>query len=131
MGIRDTLFGKRVARPVELPVILQPENPVNYDSVLDYLVGLAQKDYDKLIKVTGIYRDANKSAARVLGVKDQPTTTLVSEQQTEEEIDSDLDGLLETNPEDLLQAIVDSEPAEESKKSQSPSKDKKISVNGK
>jgi len=129
VNLKDKLFGKRKAEPVELPTILQPENPVNYDSVLDYLVGLGQKDFDKLIKVTGIYREANKSAAKVLGVKDQPTATLIEEKQTDEEIDNDLDQLLETNADDLKAAIENEPPKPEPKKAQSPSKEKKITVN--
>lgn len=128
------MFGlnkKREKQPVELPAILQPENPVNYDSVLDYLVGLDAKEYDKLLKVAVIYRDANKSAAKVLGVKDQPTTKLKDDKPTDDEMDSALDDLLETDPADLKDALVNSEPKPDVKKEQSPSKSTKITVNEK
>lgn len=131
MGILDKLRGERKANPVELPALLKPENPVNYDSVLDYLVGLSKEDYDKLIKVTGIYRDANKKAASVLDVEDQPTTTLVDEKQSEEEIDQALDGLLEANPDDLKAALENEEVDEKPKKIQAPSNERKITVNEK
>ena len=128
------MFGlgkKREKQAVELPAILQPENPVNYDSVLDYLVGLDAKEYDKLLKVAVIYRDANKSAAKVLGVKDQPTTKLKDDTPSDDELDEALDGLLETHPEDLKAALATAPEPVEPKKEQAPSKDKKITVNEK
>lgn len=81
-------------KDVELSPVLQPEDPVNYNSVLDYLVGLSRYDYDKLLKVTNIYREANKTAAKVLGVNNEPTTTIVSDKPSEEEIEDALDKAL-------------------------------------
>lgn len=125
-------FGKREKQQVELPAaIMADDNPVNYDSVLDYLVGLDGKEYDKLLKVAVIYRDANKSAAKVLGVKDQPTTKLKSDTPTDEEMDNALDGLLETHPDDLKDAILNAPEKPEAKKEQAPSKETKITVNEK
>lgn len=125
-------IGKREKQQVELPAaIMAEDNPVNYDSVLDYLVGLDGKEYDKLLKVAVIYRDANKSAAKVLGVKDQPTTKLKSDTPTDEEMDDALDQLLETHPDDLKDAIINAPEKPEVKKEQSPSKETKITVNEK
>lgn len=53
------------------------ESPVNYNSVLDYLVGLAEEDHDKIFKVSKIYREANKKASEVLGIDDEPTTSIL------------------------------------------------------
>lgn len=128
MGLKDKLFGKREAQPVEIPAILQPENPVNYDSVLDWLLGLSKQDYDKMLKVVTIYRDANMSAAKVLKVKDQATTQLIPAKLTDDEMDDALDQLMETNPDDLKAAIANEQPAPENKKPQAPSKDTKITV---
>lgn len=129
------MFGltkKRETQKVELPAAIMAEpNPVNYDSVLDYLVGLDAKEYDKLLKVAVIYRDANKSAAKVLGVKDQPTTKLKDDTPTDDELDEALDGLLETHPDDLKAAMATAPEPTEHKKEQAPSKDKKITVNEK
>lgn len=129
------MFGlnkKREKQPVELPPFMAEQDPVNYDSVLDYLVGLDGKEYDKLLKVAVIYRDANKSAAKVLGVKDQPTTTLKSETVTEDELDAGLDMLLlETDPADLKDALNNAPEKSEVKKKQAPSKETKITVNEK
>lgn len=125
-------IGKREKKQVELPAaIMADDNPVNYDSVLDYLVGLDAREYDKLLKVAVIYRDANKSAAKVLGVKDQPTTKLKSDTPTDEEMDNALDGLLETHPDDLKDAILTAPEKPEVKKEQAPSKETKITVNEK
>jgi hypothetical protein len=134
MNWRDTMFGigKREKKQVELPAaIMADENPVNYDSVLDYLVGLDAREYDKLLKVAVIYRDANKSATKVLGVKDQPTTKLKDDKPTDEEMDNALDGLLETHPDDLKDAILNAPEKPEVKKEQAPSKETKITVNEK
>lgn len=85
---------KKKINDVELSPVLQPEDPVNYNSVVDYLVGLSRYDYDKLLKVANIYRDANKSAAKVLGVNNEPTTAIVSEKPTDEEMEDALDQAL-------------------------------------
>ena len=127
MGLRDLFKAKREAQPVELPAILQPENPVNYDSVLDWLLGLSDKDYKVVLEVVDVYRSANKTSAKLLKIKDQPTTELLPPKPTEEQVDDDLDKLLDTHPEDLKAAILNEEPAEEPKKTQSP-KAKKITV---
>ncbi len=58
------LFSKSKAAPA-------PE--ITYDEVVDYLRDLAQTDYTKIIKVVGIYRDADKSVKKVLNIQDVPT----------------------------------------------------------
>lgn len=123
------MFGlnKRERKLRELPAIMTADNPVNYDSVLDYLVGLGGREYDKLLKVATIYREANKDAAKVLGVKDQPTTQLKDEKPTEDEIDKGLDDMLNSDDLDYLEDDVP--PAPEPKKEQSPSKETKVTVN--
>ncbi len=128
MGLRDKIFGTKAKRePMELPGILKPENPVNYDSVLDWLLGLSDKDYKVMLEVVDVYRGANKTTAKLLKVKDQPTTQLIEPKQTDEEKDADLDLLLETQPEDLMEAIMTEPIATPPKKVQEP-KDKKIKV---
>lgn len=82
------------AKPVS-QILVQQEDPVNYNSVLDYLVGLSKREYDKIIKVSVIYREANVAAAKVLGVKDEPTTTLKDESPADEAIEEALDEALE------------------------------------
>lgn len=120
-------FKKRVKEPTELPTVLQPEDPVNYSSVLDYLVGLSKDDYQKMIKVTGVYRDANHKAAGILDVEDQPTSTLKTDEPTDDEVDSVLDGMLEADPADLQAAILADEPPKPTKP-QAPSKETKIEI---
>lgn len=131
MGL-DKLFSKREKRPVELPkLVTQEQNPVNYDSVLDYLVGLSEEDYKKMCKVTGIYREANKKAATVLNVEDQPTSSLVEDKLTDDEIEDGLDALLIADTDDLKEAIENQPPIEDVKKPQAPSKETKVTVNEK
>jgi len=110
----------------------KPVDPVNYNSVLDYLVGLSEVDYDKMCKVTGIYREANSKAAEVLGVADQPTTILKDDSHvhTDDEIDTALDQVLTAAEIKLLPA--DGEPkATEPAKEQAPSTRTNIDVQDK
>lgn len=113
MSLKDKIFGsKREPQQVDIPAIMQPEDPVNYNSVLDYLVGLSDKDYKKMMGSADIYRKANKEVAKIVGIKDEPTHTLLPEKPSEEQIDSELDGLLEAHPDDL-RAALENEPAPE------------------
>ena len=76
------LFGKRKKGAPELmpiPAAFQPEDPVNYNSVLDYVVGLSDKDYKKLTASAEIYRDANKKVAKLLGIKENRLTAWLHE----------------------------------------------------
>lgn len=119
------MFGrnKRNKETVVWPDALQAESPVNYDSVLDYLVGLSQKDYDKLLKVSNIYREANKNAAKVLGVRDQPTTQLKDEKPSDEDVDDALDIVLDSAATNFLDDDLLESP--EPKKDQAPTTKKK------
>lgn len=112
----------------EIPEILKPENPVNYNSVLDYLTGLSKADFGKIIKSAEIYREANAKVAKVVGVKDEPTHQLLPAKPDDEQIDKDLDDILETD--DLSTAFLDDDepPAPKPKKPQAPRNEKKIKV---
>lgn len=105
MSLRDKLFSKRQAQTVELPAILQPEDPVNYGSVLEWMLGLSDKDYKAMLEVITIYRDARKGELKILNIKEEPTTQLIVPQQTDDEIDSDLDTLLDTHQDDLRASL--------------------------
>lgn len=130
MGLKDKLFGKqREPQTVELPAILQPEDPVNYNSVLDWLLGLSDKDYKTMLDVVNVYREAGKTTAKLLKVKDQPSTVLLPTAPSEEQIDAELDSLLETHPDDLKAAILNEQPAE--KKKNTKQKVKQIRVEDK
>ena len=48
----------------------QLENPVNHNSVLDYMLELSDDDYDKLLKSAKVYREANRKVAGIMGVPD-------------------------------------------------------------
>jgi hypothetical protein len=51
---------------------------VNYESVMDFLLGLSDKDYDTVFKVANIHRQANKDASAVRGKAYEPTTFIDS-----------------------------------------------------
>ena len=121
------MFGfTKEKKPVSLPTALEPENPVNYNSVLDYMIGLSVREYDKMLRVSAIYRKANKDAAKILGVKDEPTTQLKDSKPSEEQEDAAMDAVLTGDPAYL--EADDADP-EAPKKAQAPSSDKKIDVN--
>lgn len=81
------------------------QEPVTYNAVLDYLVGLSDDDHDKLFKVSGIYRTANKKASEVLGIDEEPTASL--DQPAAPEVDED-----QALEDDLAAAFLDDdEPA--------------------
>lgn len=124
MGLREILKGKRTPQAVELPPIMQAQDPVNYDSVLDWLLGLSDKDYKVMLEVVEVYRNANKTSAKLLKIKDQPTTQLIEPKPTDEEVDEQLDTVLNTHPDDLKAAIEAEKPLKDKKKTQSPGKGK-------
>ena len=128
-SVLEGLFGKRkkgAGEPVSIPAAMQPEDPVNYNSVLDYVVGLSDKDYKKLTASAEIYREANKKVAKLLGIKDEPTTAINTEKP---EIGEDeLDAMLNANPEDLQAAFLDDGP-EVPKAKKAQSTERKIEVN--
>ena len=50
------------------------EQPANYSTALDYLIGLSTDEYAKVVKIAEEYRQTNAVAAGILGVKNEPTT---------------------------------------------------------
>lgn len=99
-------IGKKKDRPVVvIPEAMKAEDPVNYNSVLDYLVGLSDKDYKKMTGSVEIYRDANKKVAKLIGIKDEPTTSISTARP--EVTDEDLDNLLASDMKDLATAFIE------------------------
>lgn len=69
-----------------LPALISDEEidfsaAVNYDSVLDWLVGLSAQDYAKVLQVGNIYRNADQEAAAALGTANEPTTFIMPAEQ--------------------------------------------------
>lgn len=50
------------------------EQPANYNTALDYLIGLSADEYAKVVKVAEEYRRTNAVAAGILGTANEPTT---------------------------------------------------------
>lgn len=100
-----SIFGSKKKEPTS-PLLMDDEEvqeqlgePVNYNTVVDWLVGLSDEDYTKVCKVAEIYRDANVKATEALGVENQPSTSIfppepvegdVKDPQTAEDISDDL-----------------------------------------
>lgn len=71
------IFGKKRK---ELPPLMQasdfdivPAQP-DFDSVLEWLIGLSADDYAKVGKIADIHRKAYNDHCKVLGKPDEPTT---------------------------------------------------------
>lgn len=108
MGILDNFKRKGADRaPVVIPEAMKMQDPVNYNSVLDYLVGLSQDDFKKMTKSAEIYRKANRDVAGLIGVEDEPTTSIQTSQPELE--DEDLDNMLAANSDDLTAAFLEDE----------------------
>ena len=124
----EGLFGKRKSRssePVKLPEAMKAEDPVNYNSVLDYLVGLSVEDFKKMTKSAEIYRKANKDVANLLEVEDEPTTAIKTEKP--EISDDEMDDMLNADPEALQAAFLDDAPGQDKPKKPQAS-EKKVEV---
>lgn len=116
-------LGKREDKqPVNIPEAMKAEDPVNYNSVLDYLVGLSDKDYKKMTGSVEIYRDANKKVAKLIGIKDEPTTSINTAKP--EISDDDLDNMLAADSKELAVAFIedDKHPAPKPTKPQAAAK---------
>lgn len=50
------------------------EQPANYATALDYLIGLSVDEYAKVVRIAEEYRKTNAVAAGILGVKNETTT---------------------------------------------------------
>lgn len=126
MGILDNFKRKNADRsPVVVPEAMKVQDPVNYNSVLDYLVGLSPEDFKKMTKSAEIYRKANKDVASLIGVEDEPTTSISTEKP--EISDDDLDAMLSADKDELTTAFLEDEiPADTKKKPQAT--EKKIEV---
>ncbi len=109
------LFGKDKRSNVP-EMVLDDEQPIgeaaNYNTVIDYLVGLSKEDYEKVGKVAVIYREANLEACAALGVDCEPTSFITApkaEMPEEDEVDEMLD-------DELAAAFLEDEPKPTKKK---------------
>lgn len=115
------LFGKK--QP-ELPANFLEDEPdmangVDHNSVLDYLLQLTTADYDKLLKLTNIYREANKQAGELIPQYDPDRTETVEVQEfrksetihvrtgADDAADDELDALVDG---ELATAFLETEP---------------------
>ena len=73
---------------------------VNYEQTINYLTGLSRSDFDKIVKVAGIYRVANKEASKIIGIKEEPTVSI-----QEDLIDAKVDEA--TNLEDIKTDFIE------------------------
>lgn len=52
------------------------DQPANYTTALEYLIGLSSDDYTKICHVAAIHRQADYESCQVLGIKCEPTTSI-------------------------------------------------------
>jgi len=89
-------------------------NPVDYDSVLEWLCGLSTTDYSKVLEVAAIYRKAQQDSADALELINEVRTYIIKPITETNNIldDDDLDSsflddieLLDRNPAKSKQTI--------------------------
>lgn len=66
---------------------------ISYDDVVTYLRDLEQADYNKILKVVNIYRDADKKVKKILNIKEQPADDFLLDGD-----DTELGNFLEDEP---------------------------------
>lgn len=126
MGLLDNFKRDKAPRtPVEIPESMKPVDPVNYNSVLDYIVGLSPEDFKKMTKSAEIYRKANKDVAKLLDIEDEATTAIVTDKP--EVTDDDLDAMLSAPKDDLTSAFLEDE-LPESKVRKPQASERKIEI---
>lgn len=109
-----SLFGKKKVMSADIGKVwdVEPETVVNYNSVLEFLTGLSDTDFDKVIKVAQIYRQADKDAAQELEITPEvtsfinmPPPTIADSSFTDEAGNIDL-ALLDDEPKPKAKKVV-------------------------
>lgn len=128
VGILDNFKRKNAERaPVVIPESFKAEDPVNYNTVLDFLVGLDGPDFKKMTRSAEIYRKANKEVADLIGVEDKPTTSIQTAKSEIEDVD--LDNFLSADKDDLTAAFLEDEaPGDDAKPKKAQATAKKIEI---
>lgn len=72
VGIMD-LFKRKKKQPTESSILAtideQLEEGNDYNNTLNYLVGLTDDEYEKMLKCAKVYREADKKVAAIMEVK--------------------------------------------------------------
>lgn len=81
-GVTKVLFNKKKSI-AELPPLLSESevNGASYDQVLDFLVGINDDDYSKVLKVAEIYRKANQDVAQATGLEYEAQPSIFDRQE--------------------------------------------------
>lgn len=119
MQIREgkfmSLFGKKQPEVPQTFIVNEAAEAagVDHNSVLDYLLQLKTEEYDKLLKLTDIYRKANKEAGELIPQYDpdraeepeahQIAVRVENSTADSEDDDADLDRLMD-------EAFIEDEP---------------------
>lgn len=85
------------------------EPTANYDTVLEWLIGLSRAEYNKVLKVAEIHRKANQDAAAALGIANEPTTSINPPSDKPKLSDLPKNFILDDDDE-LAKAFLDDEP---------------------
>lgn len=128
MQIREgkfmSLFGKKQPEVPQTFIVNEAAEAagVDHNNVLDYLLQLKTEEYDKLLKLTEIYREANKKAGELIPQYDPdlvPEIEIQAMGQAEtikvrvegaEEDDADIADLLNDEDDELAAAFLETEP---------------------
>jgi hypothetical protein len=78
-----SLFGKKQPEVPQTFIVNEAAEAsgVDHNNVLDYLLQLKTEEYEKLLKLAGIYREANKAAGELIPQYDPDLAETVEVQQ--------------------------------------------------
>lgn len=99
------LFDKKPKAEPEI-LLADFEDVANYESALNFLVGLSDDEYNKVVQVAAIHRKAYQEAAAVLGTANEPSTFIKPPEPADMLAEDD----------ELATAFLDDEPKSEPKK---------------
>jgi len=115
-----SLFGKKQPEVPQTFIVNEAAEAagVDHNNVLDYLLQLKTEEYQKLLKLTDIYRKANKAAGELIPQYDPDLAETVEVQQFgssetiqvrtgREEGEDELDAMLD---DELAAAFIEEEP---------------------
>lgn len=106
MGIFDK-------KPKEQPAVA--DDGATYDQVVDFLVSVNDRDYQKIKRVVDIYRAANVEVAKATGVRSEPANSIFAKQTVPAvnlaPSDTDVGNFLEDDDELTAAFLEDDEPA--------------------
>lgn len=107
MGLRDK-FRAQDARLMDLPDILEIDDPVNFHSVVTWMAALSDTEYKTITQAIQVTRDAQKKLEKLVEEGSIPAISIVVDQAylSGAFVDDKLDDLLRTDSKDLRAGVL-------------------------